>query len=56
MNESYVDERYPLSALTGKIIRAAQTVHRELGPGFQEVIYQRALAKELQAMGLEWAR
>ena len=56
MNESYVNERYPLSALTGKIIQAAQMVHRELGPGFQEVIYQRALAKELQAAGLEWER
>lgn len=56
MNEQYVDERYPLSALTGKIIRAAQVVHHELGPGFEEVIYQRALAKELQAAGLEWER
>lgn len=56
MNEQYVDERYPLSALTGRIIRAAQVVHHELGAGFEEVIYQRALAKELQADGLEWER
>ena len=50
--QSYVDERYPLSALTGKVIKAAQVVHHELGPGFREVIYQRALARELPLHGL----
>ncbi len=44
---TYVDERYPLSALTARIIAAAKEVHRNLGPGFEEVIYQRALAMEL---------
>jgi GxxExxY protein len=57
MNEgSHVDSRYPLSALTGSVIAAAQEVHRDLGPGFEEVIYQRALAKELPAHGLEYDR
>jgi GxxExxY protein len=56
MNNAYVDSRYPLSALTSKIIAAAQEVHRFLGPGFEEVIYQRALAKELPAHGLEYER
>jgi GxxExxY protein len=55
-NEAYVDDRYPLSALTAQIIAAAQEVHRILGPGFEEVIYQRALAKELPAHGLEYTR
>jgi GxxExxY protein len=55
-NQPYVDSRYPLSALTGRIIGAAQEVHRFLGPGFEEVIYQRALAKELLAHGLEFER
>ena len=53
---AYVDTRYPLSALTARIIAAAHEVHRTLGPGFEEVIYQRALEKELQAEGLECAR
>ncbi|NIN64475.1 MAG: GxxExxY protein, partial [Anaerolineae bacterium] len=44
------------SALTGRIIAAAQEVHRVLGPGFEEVIYQRALAKELPAHSLDHTR
>lgn len=53
---SYVEARYPLSALTGRIIGAAQEVHHTLGPGFEELIYQRVLAKELLACDLEFAR
>lgn len=41
---------------TGSIIGAAIEVHRELGPGFQEVVYQRALALELEAAGVEFSR
>jgi len=42
MNDpSYVDTRYPLSALTAKALAAAHEVHRVLGPGFEELIYQR---------------
>jgi GxxExxY protein len=55
-SETYVDARYPLSALTARIIAAAQEVHRVLGPGFEEVVYQRALAQELPAHGLEYSR
>jgi GxxExxY protein len=55
-NATYTDRRYPLSALTGRIIAAAQEVHWTLGPGFREVIYQRALAKELPARGLQYGR
>ncbi len=39
--------------LTGQIIGAAMEVHRLLGPGFVEAIYQRALLQELQLRGLE---
>ena len=55
-NAPYVDKRYPLSELTGRIIAAAREVYRALGPGFEEVIYQRALAKELPVHSLEFER
>lgn len=44
------------SDLTEKIIKAAFRVHRVLGNGFQEVIYQRALEIELQKEGLPFVR
>ena len=44
------------NALTHQIIGCAMTVHRMLGNGFQEVIYQRSLAIELEAAGLAFAR
>ncbi len=42
--------------ITDKIIGAAIEVHKFLGNGFQEVIYQRALAVELRKAGMEFAR
>ena len=42
--------------ITQKIIGAAFEVHTFLGNGFQEVIYQRALAVEMRKAGLEFAR
>ncbi len=56
MTEAHVKPEYPQSDVTAKIIAAATLVHRQLGPGFPEVIYQRALALELQAQGLMFAR
>jgi GxxExxY protein len=47
---------YDFGDLTRRIIGAAMEVHKELGPGFQEVVYQRALAHELQAAGLDFTR
>ena len=40
--------KYIYSNLTEKIIGAAIKVHRELGPGHPEKIYQRALAEEFK--------
>ena len=37
-----------LETLTGKIIECAITVHKNLGPGFLESIYQTALPMELK--------
>lgn len=42
--------------ITEKIIGASFDVHSFLGNGFQEVIYQRALAWEMSQRGLEFAR
>jgi GxxExxY protein len=42
--------------ITEKIIGASFEVHKFLGNGFQEVIYQRALAYEMRNAGLEFAR
>lgn len=47
---------YNFDDVTGQIIGAAIAVHKELGPGFQEVVYQRALAMELDAVGIENSR
>ncbi len=51
-----IKNEYPLSELTGKIIGCAMEVHSILGNGFQEVIYQRALAKEMSLQGLSYSR
>ncbi|OYQ33927.1 GxxExxY protein [Flavobacterium cyanobacteriorum] len=42
--------------LTYKIIGCAMKVHSTLGNGFQEVIYQRALAIELRKTGIDFSR
>ena len=42
--------------LTHNIIGAAMEVHKTLGNGFQEVIYQRALAIEMVERNIEFSR
>jgi len=42
--------------LTKRIIGCAMKVHSTLGNGFQEVIYQRALAIEMEYEGLQFER
>ena len=42
--------------VTEKIIGAAMKVHAALGNGFQEVIYQRALAVEFRHVGVTFER
>lgn len=54
--KAVVNTDYKHSAITGKIIGCAMEVHRFLGNGFQEVIYQRALAIEMRRQGLKFIR
>jgi len=42
--------------LTGRIIAAAIEVHRALGPGLLEGIYEAALCIELEERGIKFAR
>lgn len=44
------------SDITEKIIGSSFEVHKFLGNGFQEVIYQRALAWEMRQAGLDFSR
>jgi len=49
-------EDYKHQKLTHDIIGCAMEVHKFLGNGFQEVIYQRCLAYELMKSGIEFQR
>jgi GxxExxY protein len=51
-----IKKEYKYSEITSKIIGCSMEVHKILGNGFQEVIYQRALEKEMALQGLLFAR
>lgn len=51
-----INEQYKYSELTAKIIGCAMLVHKTLGNGFQEVIYQRALEIEMALAGIVFSR
>ena len=42
--------------LTGKIIGAAMEIHRQLGPGFLEGVYEEALAYELELQNINFEK
>lgn len=48
--------KYLYSELTAKIIKLAIKVHKALGPGFVEKIYQRALYLEFKNNNLDFER
>lgn len=50
MNDSDINK------LTHKIIGCAMEVHNQMGNGFQEVVYQRALAIEFDLQNLSFVR
>jgi GxxExxY protein len=54
LRDSLVTEscRLPFAALSGRVIHAAITVHRCLGPGLLESAYRACLAYELREAGL----
>jgi GxxExxY protein len=51
-----IKEEHKHSELSAKIIGCAMKVHSALGNGFQEVIYQRALAIEMAEQGIDFTR
>lgn len=55
MEKSKINED-EINDLTHKIIGCAMQVHRTIGNGFQEVIYQRALGIEFSFKGLKYER
>lgn len=54
--EMYPEKDYPDKELTEKIIKAAINIHRILGPGFTETVYEGAFEIELRLMGLGFSR
>lgn len=51
-----IEKNYKYSLETGKIIGLSMEVHKELGNGFQEVIYQRALEIEFARNNIPFKR
>jgi GxxExxY protein len=45
-----------INEVTGEVIGAAVEVHRTLGPGLLESVYEECLCRELQLRGLPFAR
>lgn len=53
---SYMSGNYKYETITHTIIGSAMEVHKTLGNGFQEIIYQRALAIEMNLQKLSFQR
>lgn len=51
MLKEYPEKDYPAAPLTEEILAAAIEVHKTLGPGFLERIYENALIVELEVRG-----
>jgi GxxExxY protein len=55
-NKSFEGDKWLHRELTEKIIGAAMEVHRILGPGFLEYVYEEALCYELEKLGIPFER
>ena len=42
-----------LNEITGAVVEKSMEIHRELGPGLLETVYQRVLSYELRKAGLD---
>lgn len=51
-----IDNKYLYSDLTDKIINAAVEVHKTLGCGFLEYVYEEAFCYELRKIGIPFER
>lgn len=51
-----VKEQYVASEVTGDVIGAAMEVHRRLGPGFPETVYEEVLAVEFGLKKVQFER
>lgn len=49
-----IKQEYKYSDITAKIIGCAMKVHSELGSGFPEIIYHRAMKIEMKEQGLNF--
>lgn len=54
--KEFVDPQYPHSELTAAIIAAATEVHRELRPGLDEVMYERAICIEFAEHSIHFSQ
>jgi len=49
-------DKYKFEDLSKRIINAAINVHKQLGPGFLESVYEEALCYELTKLGIKFDR
>jgi GxxExxY protein len=50
------EPNHSINSLTDQVIGAAIEVHRALGPGYLEAVYEEALTIELQLRGIAFGR
>ena len=54
--KKFDSDEYPQSEQTSRVIGAAVEVHRALGPGFLEAVYEEALSLELESRKIPYER